>query len=454
MTTTLQFLGAAGTVTGSRFLLRADASSLLVDCGLFQGYKVLRERNWAPFPFDAKALDAVVLTHAHIDHSGALPLLVREGFRGPIFCTEATFELCRLLLPDSAWLQEEQAAHANRHGYSKHHPALPLYTREDAARALAQFRPVPFGREFTPCDGASVRLAHAGHILGAAIAAIDVAGKRVVFSGDLGRQHDPVMAPPEPIDRADVLVMESTYGNRLHGGADGEAELGRLVAAAVARGGSIVIPAFAGGRAQALLLFLHRQRERGVLPRTLPIYVDSPMARGATEIYRRFHADHRLDEADCRALGEVARVANTPDESRALDQGAWPKVIVAGSGMATGGRVLHHIERYAPDPRSLILFAGFQSGGTRGEAMVHGAREVKMFGRWVPVRAEVRNLDMLSAHADSEELLQWLRGFGNAPGAVWLAHGEPAAADALRQRIATTLGGTVHVAEHGQVATI
>ena len=452
--TTLQFLGGAGTVTGSRYLVREGSRAVLVDCGLFQGYKVLRERNWAPFPFDVAALGAVVLTHAHIDHSGALPLLVRAGFRGPIHCSEATYELCRLLLPDSAWLQEEQAEHANRHGYSKHHPALPLYTREDAARALAQFRPVPFAREFAAGDGIRVQLRHAGHILGAAMAWMDVAGRRIVFSGDVGRPHDPLMAPPETVDRADLLVMESTYGSRLHGGADGEAELGRLVAATAARGGTVVTPAFAVGRAQALLLFLHRQRERGVIPKTLPIFMDSPMARSATDLYRRFRADHRLDDDECRALGEVARLSNTPDDSRALDEGPWPKVIVAGSGMATGGRVLHHIERYGPDPRSLILFAGFQAPGTRGESLVHGARELKMFGRWIPIRAEVRNLDMLSAHADSEELLQWLRGFATPPKRIQLTHGEPAAADALRQRIAATLGWSVAVAEHGQVVEV
>ena len=452
--TSLQFLGAAGTVTGSRSLLRAGARSVLVDCGLFQGYKVLRERNWAPFPFDAAALDAVVLTHAHIDHSGALPLLVRAGFRGPIHCSEATYELCRILLPDSAWLQEEQAEHANRHGYSRHHPALPLYTREDAARALERFRPVPFGGDFTPCDGVAARLQRAGHILGAAIVSMDVGGRRIVFTGDLGRPRDPVMVAPEAVERADLLVMESTYGNRLHGGADGEAELGRLVAATAARGGTVVIPAFAVGRAQALLLDLHRQRARGIIPSTVPFFLDSPMARDVTGLYRRFREEHRLGDEECRALGHVARIANTPEESRALDEGAWPKVIVAGSGMATGGRVLHHLERYGPDPRSLILFAGFQAPGTRGESLVHGAREVKMFGRWTPIRAEVRNLDMLSAHADSDELVQWLRGFASPPGALWLTHGEPAAADALRQRIAAKLGWTARVAEHAGITSL
>jgi metallo-beta-lactamase family protein len=444
----LEFLGATGTVTGSRYLLSHGASRVLFDCGLFQGFKQLRLRNWAPPPFEPRELGAVVLSHAHIDHSGYLPLLVRSGFRGKIYCTRATHELCRILLPDSAFLQEEQAEHANRHGYSKHHPALPLYTRADAERALQQFAPVPFGETFEPAPGMLARFAIAGHILGAAITTFSIGGRTLVFSGDLGRPRDPVMLEPAAVARADVVVLESTYGNRNHDAADPALELGRVISRTAARGGTVVIPSFAVGRAQALLLHLDRLREGGAIPAALPIHLDSPMAIDVTGLYRAHVGEHRLDAEHCQALGRVARYVLEPDASRALDQSRWPAVIIAGSGMAAGGRVLHHLERFAPDPRSTILFTGFQAGGTRGAAMVAGAREVKIHGAYVPVRAEVRLLDNLSAHADRDELIAWLRGFERPPGRIFLTHGEPDAADALRIRIAESLRWTAEVPEY------
>jgi metallo-beta-lactamase family protein len=444
----LQFLGATGTVTGSKYLVQGAGASLLVDCGLFQGFKQLRLRNWAPLPVAPGSLHTVLLTHAHIDHSGYLPLLVRNGFRGRIRCTASTYELCSILLPDSAYLQEEQAEHANRHGWSKHHPALPLYTREDAKRALRHFSAVPFNAPFEAHAGITARFRPAGHILGAASLTLEVGGRTLAFSGDLGRPDDPVMYPPEPIERADLLVLESTYGERLHDPSDGIDALGREIARTAARGGTIVVPTFAVGRAQALLLYLHRLKASGAIPAALPVYLDSPMARNVTELYLKAKGQHRLTDADCRAIAKVARIVHKPEESQALDQSEWPKVILAGSGMASGGRVLHHIKRFAPDPRSLIFFTGFQAGGTRGDAMLRGAREVKIHGAYVPVRATVRNFDSLSAHADRAEIVQWLRHFERAPGQLYLTHGEPAASDALRRHIAEALGWDAQVPDY------
>jgi metallo-beta-lactamase family protein len=444
----LDFLGATGTVTGSRYLLAAGTSRVLLDCGLFQGFKQLRLRNWAPLPFEARSLDAVMLSHAHIDHSGCLPRLAREGFRGRIHCTPATLELCRILLPDSARLQEELAEHANRHGWSKHRPALPLYTRADAERALELLVPVDFGRDFTPAPGFRARFQPAGHILGAAITQVTVGGARVVFSGDLGRDDDLLMRAPTRVRGADLLVMESTYGDRLHGTADPLEALGQVVAQTAARGGTLVVPCFAVGRAQALLLLLHRLKARGMIPRELPIYLDSPMAIDVTAAYRRFHAEHRIGEDECEAVGRVARQVHEPADSRALDAAGSPAVILAGSGMATGGRVLHHLVRFAPDPRSAILLAGFQAGGTRGAALAAGAGSLRIYGRDVPVNASVHEIDTLSAHADRSGLLAWLEGFESAPGRLCLTHGEPAAADGLRRAIAERFGWTAEVPDY------
>lgn len=449
----LQFLGATGTVTGSKTLVTAGASRVLVDCGLFQGYKALRLRNWEAPPFEPAGLAAVVLTHAHIDHSGYLPLLVKRGFRGPIFCTEATFELCKILLPDSAHLQEEQAEHANRFGYSKHSPALPLYTREDAQAALQRFSPVAFERPWEAAPGIDAHLSPAGHILGAAIATLAAQGRTCVFSGDLGRSDDPVMRPPSHIGTADVLVLESTYGDRLHDRGDTAAALGEIVSRTAAGGGVVIIPAFAVGRAQALLLHLFRLKAAGAIPSSLPIYLDSPMASDVTALYVRCRQEHRLAPRDCEAMARAATRVLTPEESAALDQSAWPMVIVAGSGMASGGRVLHHLKRFAPDSRNAIVFAGFQAGGTRGADMVRGAAEIKIHGEYVPVRAQVHNLEGLSAHADYGEILEWLRHFKRAPGRIFLNHGEPAAADALRKRIARGLGWASEVPDYLETAS-
>lgn len=449
MSLTLSFLGGAGTVTGSKYAIEDGRHRLLVDCGLFQGFKSLRLKNWAPFPIDVGALDAVILTHAHIDHSGYLPVLVRHGFKGPVFCSQATADLCKILLPDAGYLQEKDAEFANRRGFSKHKPALPLFTLKDAMASLDRLRPIPFERDHTLPGGATVQLRRAGHILGAASVEIKWAGITTVFSGDLGRYNDAIMLDPSPFGRADYLLVESTYGNRLHDKGDAAEALARIVEATVLRGGTVVIPAFAVGRAQSLLFYLQRLKSAGRLT-NVPIFLDSPMAEDASELFCRNGKDHKLSELECRRACAIAHYVRGVEESKALTANPMPKIIISASGMATGGRVLHHLKSFAPDPRNTILFAGFQASGTRGAAMVAGADSIKMHGEYVPVRAQVANLGMLSAHADSDELLRWLHSYREAPRMTFITHGEPAAADALRHRIDEELHWPCLVPDHGQ----
>ncbi len=445
----LTFAGAADTVTGSRYLLDSGGRQILLDCGLFQGFKKLRERNWARFALPPRDIDRVVLSHAHLDHSGYLPALVRDGFRGQVIATEATRELCEILLRDSARLQEEEAAFANRHGYSKHEPALPLYTSEDAERALSRIVAVDFHEDFDLGDGLSGRFLPAGHLLGAAIVRVQRGPRSLVFSGDLGRPHDLVMQAPERVESADTLIVESTYGDRDHADDDPEAVLGRVIRETAARGGTILIPSFAVGRAQALLYALYRLKERGEIPE-IPVYLDSPMAVDATRLYRRFHSYHRLTPEQCSGMYRAAKLVTTPEESKRLAALHVPAIIISASGMATGGRVLHHLKRLLPDPDNHVVFAGFQAPGTRGAHLVGGAREVKIHGDWHPVRAGVTQLDGFSAHADGDELIDWMRGFRSPPKQVFVTHGESEAADRLRVRIETELGwrARVRVPEH------
>lgn len=444
----LEFFGGTQTVTGSKYLLSTDTTRVLVDCGLFQGHKPLRLRNRAPFPVPPATIDVLLLTHAHLDHSGYIPLLVANGYRGTIRCSEATFELCRILLPDSGRLLEEEAEYANRRGYSKHSPALPLYTREQAGRSLRQFRPVPFNEEFEAAPGVLARLTSAGHILGAACVTLRAGGRTIVFSGDLGRPNDPVMRAPLPIEAADYLVVESTYGGRRHDPADPQVVLAEIINTTVSRGGKVIVPSFAVGRAQALLHCIAEAKASDDISTQIPIYLNSPMAADVTALYRHFCALHRLDDAACRELGRVAHIVNSPDESRALNEQAFPLVVISASGMVTGGRVLHHLVAWAPDPRNTILFSGYQAGGTRGASILGGAAEVKIHGRMVPVRAQVASLDGFSAHADGDEILQWLGHFKAPPRRTFVTHGEPVAADALRQRIQDTLGWRAEVPEY------
>lgn len=443
----LGFFGAAGTVTGSRYVLEAAGHRLLIDCGLFQGIKQLRLRNWAPPPIDPGSIDAVVLTHAHIDHSGYLPRLMTEGFRGQIYCTPATLELCRVLLPDSGRLQEEDARFANRHGFSKHHPALPLYTQDDAEAVLRQFRTVEAHKIFEPVKGISAEFHYAGHILGAAFVRVCCEGVSITFSGDIGRSNDVLMDPPEAPTGTDYLVTESTYGNRSHPLVDTEQELGSWLRKSCDRGGVTVIPGFAVGRVQVLLWQIAKLKEHGGIP-DVPVYVDSPMATDATKLYRQFHQLHRLDGGEAQRMSAVARFINSPDESKWLDQQRGPMIIISAAGMATGGRVLHHLKAFVGDERNLVLFAGFQAPGTRGAAMVGGARKVRIHGQEFPILAEVGQLESASAHADADELLAWMSRLPNPPRRVFVTHGEPEASDALRSRIAHELRWDVVVPEH------
>jgi metallo-beta-lactamase family protein len=445
----LTFLGAAGTVTGSRHLVESNGRRLLVDCGMFQGLRELRELNWQDFPVAPSTIDAVVLTHAHLDHSGYLPRLVRHGFAGPIYATGATLDVARLILLDSAHLQEKDADFANRHGFSRHKPALPLYSTADAERALSQFRTVNFHNELQSGEDTSLLFRRAGHILGAATATLRVDGRTIVFSGDLGRFGDSIMVDPEPVDHADVLVIESTYGDRIHPELDAGAMLKEVIDRTVRRGGTVVIPAFAIGRTQSLLYELWLLKEAGELD-LVPIYVDSPMAIDATGLMTDHMDDHRLQPLVCREAFGMATYVRDSDGSKRLSASRMPKVIVSASGMATGGRVLHHIKAFGPDPRNTILFAGFQAAGTRGRAMADGIREVKIHGDWIDIRAEVADLTMLSAHADSNELVRWVRGFKSPPKKTFVVHGEPASSAALRDRIEAEPGWSCIVPRLGE----
>jgi len=449
----LRFLGATGTVTGSRFLIDTPRARLLVDCGLFQGLKALRERNWATFPVPPASIEAVLLTHAHLDHSGYIPGLFRAGFRGQIFATPGTHALSRIVLPDSGHLQEEDAAYANRKGFSKHTPALPLYTEEDALRVLQHFREVPFDSPTDVLPGVRATFRRAGHILGSATVAVQLDGARgptVVFSGDLGRPRHPILRPPAPLPAADVVLTESTYGNRRHEDVESLQRFEATIARTAERGGVMVIPSFAVDRTEVILLHLRRLTQAGRVP-LLPVYVDSPMALATLQIYRRALAD-RSDEVnpelcdggdpfDPGQLIEARRV----EESMAINEERGPAIIISASGMATGGRVLHHLLNRLPDARNSVILVGFQAEGTRGRLLLEGARAVKMLGRYVAVRAEVVNVPAFSVHADQQEILNWLKATPQPPQVTYIVHGEADAAEALHGVIERDLGWTAAV---------
>lgn len=463
---TLTFMGAARTVTGSKHLLDAAGHRVLIDCGLFQGLKELRERNWAALPVRANSIEAVILTHAHLDHTGYLPRLVAQGFKGRIFCTPATAGLARIVLADAAHIQEEDAERANRRRYTKHSPALPLFTEADASRAMAMLQPVGYDRPMPVVPGITVEFINAGHLLGSAYARVVVAesGKTILFGGDLGRYGRPVLPDPKPIDAADVLLVESTYGDRLHEADDGGTRLAGIITRTAARGGKLIVPAFALGRVEELLYWIHTLEDRKQIP-SLPVYVDSPMATAVLAEYR-----HRMDELDpeiaehatAKANGARARaerqlcafctakltvIASIP-ESRAVQESKDPAIVISSSGMATGGRVLHHLERALPNPKNTILFVGYQAAGTRGRQLRDGAKFTRIHGQDVPVQAEIETMDSMSAHADADEIMRWLGNFKRPPSLTCLVHGEPAPMDVLKARIEKELGWTVRTPGH------
>ncbi|NCC21615.1 MAG: MBL fold metallo-hydrolase [Alphaproteobacteria bacterium] len=445
----LSFLGATGTVTGSRYLLEDGHTRVLVDCGLFQGQKELRLRNRAKLPFDPATIDAVLLTHAHVDHSGYLPLLVKSGFRGPIFCSEATFDFCTILLPDCGHIQEEDAERANRYGYSRHKPALPLYTEQDAREALQSFKVVEMNRDYALSDILAFTLIRAGHILGAASVRIDDGLTSVLFSGDIGRYRDAIMPPPAPAPASDYVVMETTYGNRSHIDTDPADKLAEIINRTAERGGTTVIPSFAVGRAQSILYYIHElKRERRI--HDIPVFLDSPMAIDATDLFRKHHGEHRLSVKKCAEVCRTATCVHAAAQSKALNEDVMPKIIISASGMAEGGRVLHHMKHYIGNHRNTILFAGYQAAGTRGAHLVSGAKTVRIHGEVLDVRAEIDRLDNLSAHADSDGLIRWLRSLSAEPRRIFLTHGEPDSAGAFQDKIERELGWQAEIPDYGQ----
>lgn len=445
----LTSLGGAGTVTGSKHLIEHEGGKLLIDCGLFQGPKALRELNWQHLPIPTSTIDAVVLTHAHLDHCGYLPRLIKDGFKGPIYATPATIDVAKLILRDSAFLQEKDAEFANRHGFSRHHPALPLYGKADAERAIEALSPVPFHQSVPIAAGAELLFRRAGHILGAATAELRVDGRTIVFSGDLGRFDDAVMFDPEPVRDADYLIVESTYGNRQHEKVDPAEALRAVIDRTVRRGGTVIIPAFAVGRVQSLLYYIWKLKTAGQL-NLVPVFIDSPMATNATALLHQHRMDHRLAAETCDEICATATYIRDVDSSKSLSANQMPKVIISASGMATGGRVLHHIKAFGGDPRNTILFSGFQAVGTRGRAMIEGERQVKIHGDWIDIKSEVDELSMLSAHADVDEIMRWLSGFRRPPIETFIVHGELGGSKGLGERIKQNLGWKYRIPTMGE----
>jgi metallo-beta-lactamase family protein len=462
MRTSLTFLGAARTVTGSKHLLQVGDRRLLVDCGMFQGLKALRERNWQALPLKASSVDAVVLTHAHLDHCGYLPRLVSQGYAGRVFCTPGTAELARIVLADAARIQEEDAERANRRHYTKHSPALPLFTTKDADRAMALLQPVGYNRPVPVMPGVEVEFVNAGHLLGSAYARVRLQseGKTVLFGGDLGRYDRPVMPDPDPVDQADVLLLESTYGNRVHEPDDDGSRMARIINETYERRGKLIIPAFALGRIEEVIYWISRLEDEKRIP-VLPVYVDSPMAKAVLEIYQdRLHEldaavtgslNHRRERniiKVCAFCTDQMKVIATVPESRAIQESKEPAIIVSSSGMATGGRVLHHLVHSLPDERNTVLFVGYQAAGTRGRKILDGDQFTRIHGADIPVKARIESVDSMSAHADSNEIMRWLRNFSTPPGLTCLVHGEPEPMDALKARIERELGWRVATPGH------
>lgn len=452
---TIQFIGATGTVTGSKFLLDADGSRVMIDCGLFQGLKELRLRNWEPLPVHPASINAVILTHAHIDHSGYLPRLAHDGFKGPVYATNGTADLLTVMLPDSARIQEEDADFANRHHFSKHHPALPLYNETDARRALKLVRGVSYNEPFKVGRFLNATFVPAGHILGSGFVRAEVRepGREpvtILFSGDLGRYNEPILHDPTEVPEADYLLIESTYGNRLHEHADPKIRLAEIINQTAERGGRVIIPAFAIGRTQLLLYYIRELEEAGRIP-VLPVIVDSPMAASATRFYAKHQEDHDIEMLQLSEAGRNAlatrnfQLVSGRNNSKALNALAGPAIIISASGMATGGRVLHHLARNLPDPNSTVVLVGYQATGTRGWRLQNGEPEIKIHGQMIPVRANIEIMGSMSAHADAGEIMRWLGGFRRPPRMTFIVHGEPEGSVALRDRIRQELGWQVQI---------
>jgi metallo-beta-lactamase family protein len=453
--TTLRFLGAAQTVTGSKYLLETGGRRFLVDCGLFQGLKELRERNWEPLPVDPREIDAVILTHAHIDHTGYLPRLVSQGFKGRAYCTPGTAALGRIMLPDAGRLAEDDARDANRDGYTKHAPALPLFTEADAYETLTHLQPLGYDRPLPIGGAATLAFADAGHLLGSAFARLTLeadGGGDILFSGDLGRFNRPVLPDPSRVETADILLVESTYGDRAHEADDGGARLAEIITSTIGNGGKVIIPAFAIGRVEEVIYWLKTLEDSRRIP-VVPVYVDSPMAVDALRHYATY--SHDLDPDVQNGRGQMGAFTTrrftavaSPQQSKEIVASTSPAIVLSASGMATGGRVLHHLKAALPRKRNTVLFVGYQAAGTRGRQLVEGAQTVKIHGELVPVAAQIERIDSMSAHADAGEIMRWLRGFTRAPRMTYLVHGEPPAQAALKARIEQELGWNVHVPEY------
>lgn len=449
----IQFLGAAGTVTGSKYLIKHNGTQILVDCGLFQGLKSLRLMNWEKFPVKPAEIDALVLTHAHIDHSGYIPRLIKDGFRGKIYATPATKDLCGILLPDSGHLMEEEAEFLNRHKKTKHKPALPLFTIEDAERALEYFETVPYRDQRKLGSEISFHFQSVGHILGAAAAIIEIAGCKIAFTGDIGRQNDRIFFPPEHLPQVDYLVTESTYGNRRHKNRDSLDDLAESINETYQRGGVVLIPAFAVGRAQSLMYDLAVLKKENRIPE-FPMYLNSPMATNVSRLFCSYNKLHRLSEQECLMTCEVLKYVRSVEESKALNEKKGPMLIVSASGMLAGGRILHHLKAFAPYPENTILLTGFQAAGTRGEALERGAEELKIHGEYIPVRAQVKVLHNMSAHGDYQEITKWFSDSKVQPKKVFLTHGESSAADEFRRRLTEAFGWNCFVPSQGEVVRL
>lgn len=441
------FLGATRTVTGSKYLLNIASKKILIDCGLYQGYKELRLRNWNKLPVDAHSIDAVILTHAHIDHTGYLPLLIKNGFKGKVYCTYGTKDLCSILLPDSGYLQEEDANRANRYGYSKHKPALPLYTQQDGQLALKQFHPLPFNKPYELFNNISFEFFQAGHIIGSSMVKLTYQNKSILFTGDLGRPHHPIMHSPAIITATDYLVLESTYGDRLHDYSNPLDQIAETIQNTITKGGSIIIPAFAVGRTQDILYYLYLLKNSQRIP-DLPIFLDSPMAQDVSDLLAHYSDEHRFSKTMSREICKIAKYVKTADESKAIDQQASPCIIISASGMAEGGRILHHLKFFLRDARNTILLTGYQDPGTRGDRLLRGETEIKIHGEMIPVKAKVVAMTNLSAHADYQEILEWLKHFKAKPKKVFITHGNEVSATSLKNKIENELGWSCSIPEY------